>query len=598
MKPHDYQLEAVNSVFRYFGSNTGNPLVVMPTATGKSVVIGEFLRQVFASYPHQKILVLTHVKELVGQNCKRLKQLWPNAPAGINSAGLKQRDYYNPIIFAGIGSIAKQVHKFGKVDLIIIDEAHLVSTNETALYRKTINFLKELNPHLKVIGLSATPYRAGVGCLTEGGVFTDICFDVTKPHHFARFIAEGYLSPLIPKRMQNYLNVDGVHIRGGEFIASELQLAVDKEEITRAALKEAMEFGHDRKKWLIFAAGVEHAIHIADILTEMGISCKAVHSNLTAAERDAILKEHQDGVIQAVSNNNVLTTGYDDPEIDMIIMLRPTTSVVLWVQMLGRGTRVCYASGFNLGTLEGRLAAIAAGGKQNCLVLDFAGNTQRLGPINDPLIPGKKGRGGGTAPVKACPHCNTYVHISAPVCEYCGHEFQFAVKIKAQSGNEELMAGELPIVEEFQVDRITYSFHSGRGKPDMLRTTYYCNLRSFNEMVCVEHPEGSYPKRKAKEWWRRRTDLLALPDTVDECLEVMHKLTPSTHIRVWTNKRYPEIMSHCFDGSFFGKQEADPFNVPSVKAASKFKNSGSSEVVDFTESPEVDMDDYDDDIPF
>lgn len=591
MKPHSYQSEAVRSIFAYFMSNHGNPLIAIPTGCGKSIVIAEFLKQTFQSYPHQKIMVLTHVKELIAQNHARCVQMWPQAPAGINSAGLNKRDFHHPIIFAGIGSVAKKPHQFGKVDLIIIDEAHLVSDNDTTTYRKFIDALMQVNPYLKVIGFTATPWRQGVGRLTQNGLFTDICFDITTVGSFHRLIAEGYMAPLIPKRMQNYLDVTGVHMQNGDFNLSQLQLAVDKDEITRAALKEAMEFGHDRKKWIIFAAGVDHSIHVAEILNEMRITCKAVHSKMSDKERNKIIDDYKNGDLQAVSNNNVLTTGFDNPEIDMIVMLRPTTSVVLWVQMIGRGTRPVYYPGYDLSSLDGRLAAIHYGGKMNCLVLDFAGNTQRLGPINDPRLPRKKGEKGGTAPVKACPGCNTYIHISATVCEHCGQEFTFQTKITASSGNQELLSGELPIIEEMKVDRITYSLHHGRGKPDMVKATYYCNLQSFSEYICPQHNEGSYPLKKAREWWRKRNNLLVMPQDAEVFLSHVAKLKPATHIRVWINKKYPEIMSHCFDGSFFNKQEADPFEIPEVVL-----NQPQTQAVDY-ENNSVD-DDYEDDIPF
>ena len=135
--------------------------------------------------------MLTHRKQLISQNAKRLLQLWPLAPLGINSAGLKQRDVYHPIIFAGIKSVHKTPEIFGKVDLVIIDEAHLISSNEDTVYRKFLSDLTLYNPMLKSIGLTATHYRNGLGCLTEGGLFTDICFNLATPDSFHWLISEG-----------------------------------------------------------------------------------------------------------------------------------------------------------------------------------------------------------------------------------------------------------------------------------------------------------------------------------------------------------------------------------------------------------------------
>lgn len=556
IKLRDYQQEAVNSLPAYFSKKSGNPLIAMPTGTGKSVVIAGFLQYVF-QYPDQKVIIATHVKELIQQNYDKLIALWPQAPAGIYSSGLKKRDLHNRIVFVGIASVAKRAAEFGKVDLLIIDEAHLVSPNEETSYRKFINDLTKINPNLKIIGLTATPWRLGHGRITqEGHIFTDVCFDITGLNEFNRLISEGYLSPLVPKNTNAQLDTSDVHMQGGEFKAGELQIAVDKAEITEAALKEAIEFGQDRRSWLIFAAGVEHAIHIAETLTHLGVSCKAIHSKMADGERDSILEEYKSGKLRAVSNNNVLTTGFDHPDLDFIVMLRPTASPVLWVQMLGRGTRPVYAPGHDLSTIEGRLGAIAAGPKQNCLVLDFAGNTKRLGPINDPVIPRKRGdKGGGEAPVKLCMSCATWNHATAKFCVHCGSEFIMQVKIKDSADTAQLIKQDMPVTEVFDVNQITYSKHIKAGRPPSMKVSYFSNLRSFYEFVPIE-AEGSL-RGLAKRWWGNRSRTIDLPATVDEALQVVNLLPAATHIRVWINKQYPEILAHCFDGTKFGSQPAN-----------------------------------------
>lgn len=554
IQPRQYQADAVQSLYDYFAAQTGNPLILMPTGTGKAVVIALFLESVFRSYPGQKILVLTHVKELVEQNYEKLKSLWPSAPAGVYSAGLNRRDYVHNIIFAGIASVAKKPELFGCVHLVIIDEAHLVSPSEETMYRAFLNALLSVNPMMKVIGLTATGWRLGHGRITEDGIFTDVCFDVTSLHEFNKLIADGYLSSLIPRQTSTLLDVDGVHMRGGEFLASELQLAVDKDEITYAALREAVHLASDRDHWLVFASGVQHAEHVAQMLESMGVPTVVVHSKMSGKDRDERIAGFKAGRYRAAVNNNVLTTGFDFPGIDCIIVLRPTASPVLWVQMLGRGTRPVYAPGFDLDSAEGRLLAIQSGPKQNCLVLDFAGNTKRLGPINDPVIPRRKGEKGGEAPVKLCPACATWNHASVTHCVHCGMEFTFTSKLKQEASSDQLIKDDSPIVEVFAVDHITYTRHSKVGKPPMMKVSYYCGLRMFEEFVCIEH-EG-FAQRKARMWWREhRGEALAhleLPPTTAQALELAPHLQSTTHLRVWTNKKYPEILAHCFDGTAFG----------------------------------------------
>lgn len=577
IQARSYQSECVTSIYNYFQSNTGNPVCALPTGTGKSVVIAMFLESIYKHYPSQKILVLTHVKELIAQNYEKLMTVWPNAPAGINSAGLGKRDVHQKIIFAGIASVAKKGKDFDHVDLVIIDEAHLVSPTEETMYQNFINTLKETNPHLKIIGFTATPWRLGHGRITEDGIFTDICFDITTMSAFNRLIAEGYLAPLIPKQTRTVLRTDGVHMRGGEFIASELQAAVDRDEITSAALKEAMNLGSDRKHWLIFAAGVEHAENISNMLNSMGIDCHAIHSKITDAERDQRILDFKSGKVRAVVNNNVLTTGFDFPGIDLILVLRPTASTVLWVQMLGRGTR----------PLEG---------KENCLVLDFAGNTRRLGPINDPVIPRKKGEKGGEAPVKLCPSCSIWNHASVRHCVHCGAEFKMQVKLKNGASTQELIKGDMPVVEVFNIDHITYTEHNKPGKPPIMRVGYHCGYRMFEDFVCIEH--DGFAGRKASQWWKERSEH-PRPQTTEAALERISELKTPTNLRIWTNKQYPEILAYCYDGSAFGTlDEASITVAPTVQGYSKKPVEKKEDDDPFSDMGGKVVDDFDDDIPF
>jgi len=578
--PRSYQIECVGSLYRYFEQKKGNPVCALPTGTGKSIVIAMFLESTLKQWHRQKILVLTHVKELIQQNYGKLLQVWPSAPAGVNSAGLGQRDTTQGIIFAGIGSVAKHAVSFGRVDLIIIDEAHLVSPKDATMYRTFIQGLLAINPKLKVIGFTATPWRLGHGHIAEGedALFTDVCFDITGLEAFNRLIAEGFVSPLIPRQTNLLLDVDNVHMRGGDFIPGELQSAIDRDDITARALREAFELGAGRKHWLIFAAGIEHANNIADMMTEMGETCHAIHSKMSDKERDRKIADFKAGRVRAVVNNNVLTTGFDFPAIDLIVMLRPTASTVLWVQMLGRGTRPSPETG-----------------KENCLVLDFSGNTRRLGPINDPVLPKRKGKKAGDAPVKLCEACNTLNHASVRFCIFCGFEFQFDTKLKQEASTQDLIKGEMPVVEIFTVDHVTFRQYDKQDRPPSIKVTYYCGLHSFSEYVCLEH-EG-YAARKARAWWRERAALAGIPgagssvpETTAQGLFLVEHLPVATHLRIWINKKYPEILSQCFDGSAFNTIEiSDSRAPPSVEVQS-------AEVRTLTST--APNNDYDDDIPF
>lgn len=527
-----YQEDAVASLFAYFEENDGNPLIALPTGTGKSIVIAEFLRRVFSLYRGQRIIVATHVKELVKQNFDELLALWPQAPAGIYSAGLKRREIRS-ITFVGIASVAKRADEFGSVDLLLIDEAHRMSPNEDSNYQKFISELKVSNPSLKVIGLSATPFRLGQGLLTEPlangkpSLFTDICCDWCDLERFNQLVEEGFLAPLIPKRTQSEIDVSEVHVVGGEFNAKELEAAADKEAITKAAVEEMVELGSDRNHWLVFGSGIDHCLHIVDELDRHGIPAAAVHSK-SGAVRDSHIADFKAGKLGCLVNNNVLTTGFNFKPIDLIGVLRPTMSPGLWVQMLGRGTR-------------------PAEGKENCLVLDFAGNTRRLGPINDPVIPRRKGQGGGVPPVKLCEHCGTYNHASVRVCVGCGQPFPLGpVKLVTQASNAELIVTKKePVLKSVKVGHVSYAKHRKLDRPDSIRISYRCGLSTFSEFLCLEH-EG-FASRKARELWRQRSGKEP-PSTTEAALQLVETLRKPTDILVRIDTKYPEILKVRFDG--------------------------------------------------
>lgn len=328
MELRPYQREAVDAIYSYFSANDGNPLIVMPTGTGKSVVLATFLREAVEGWADTRVLVLTHVRELIQQDYAALIRLWPTAPAGIYSAGLNKRDIDAQILFAGIQSIYKRAYGVQRCDLVLIDEAHLLSESESGMYRQFLRDLRQINPMLKVIGLTATPYRMKTGLLHEGEgrLFTDVAYEVP----ILQMIEQGYLAPVVPKQTDTQLDVSGVGTRGGEFIAGELERAVDLDPINQSAVAEIVRHGADRGSWLIFCAGVQHATHIRDAIRSHGISCETVTGDTPTPERDRILAAFKSGQLRAVTNMGVLTTGFDAPGIDLIAMLRPTKSVGLY----------------------------------------------------------------------------------------------------------------------------------------------------------------------------------------------------------------------------------------------------------------------------
>jgi superfamily II DNA or RNA helicase len=311
-----YQNEAVESVFDFYSKPreldaTGKPkrknaLLCLPTGTGKSLIIGELARRMFERVPNTRLVMSTHVKELIRNNAEKLQDIWPMAPLGIYSAGLKSADSGMPIVFGGIQSMVGKYPKFGSRDFLFVDEAHLVG-NEGS-YLKFINELEQTNPFLKIVGLSATPYRLGMGCLTNGKLFTDIIYDITDQKGFQKLIADGYLCPLISKPGNLQIDTSNVGLDSkGEFIAGEVHKAIKEQAKTREQLTEFVTYGENRKSWIVFAAGIEEAEEINDLLNNVfSISSVVLHSKMPTAHNDGALKAWKNGDVRCAVNMNML----------------------------------------------------------------------------------------------------------------------------------------------------------------------------------------------------------------------------------------------------------------------------------------------------
>jgi DNA repair protein RadD len=462
----EYQTRTIDQLYAWFeAGNTGNPCLVLPTGSGKSHIIAALCKDALQSWPETRILMLTHVKELIAQNAEKMRQHWPNAPLGIYSAGLRQKELGEPITFAGIQSVRTKAKQIGHVDLVIIDEAHLVSHKDEGGYRTLLAELSAINPNLRIVGLTASPYRLGHGYITDDPAIFDA---LIEPVSIEELIHKGYLSTLRSKLTATKLEVDGVKKRGGEYIEAELQAAVDTTDKNARVVQEIIKLGTDRQSWLVFCAGVAHAQHIATALQAQGIIAECVTGETPSSERDRILTDFKAGRIRALTNANVLTTGFDAPGIDLVAMLRPTMSPGLYVQMAGRGLRI-------------------APGKTDCLVLDFAGVVEQHGPITAVRAPPKKGDKQGEAPVKVCDHCQEICALSVRVCPACGEAFPEPVKPSLRLHNLDIMGVE---GVDMEVTAWTWRKHISRASGrEMLSCTFYGGLSDppVIEYLAVTH---------------------------------------------------------------------------------------------------------------
>lgn len=495
MEARYYQSTAVDKTFDWFGEGKEKPLIVLPTGTGKSLVQALFIQQILEQFPYVRIICATHSQELVQQNHDEIMAIWPECPAGIYSSGLKRKEAHKQILFCGIQSVYSKAMQLGHIDLIIVDECHSISRRADTMWGKFFEDCKVINPNLQIVGLSATPYRLDSGNLVPH-TFNGIAYD----YSVIDAIKDGYLCEIVSAKVETHLKTNGVHKRGGEYIAGELERAVDVDHLTLACCQEIVSFGANRRSWIVFASGNAHAKHITDTLVSMGVDAKCVTEATPKNERKQIVEDHKSGKLKCLVNNMIFTTGYNNKMLDMIACMRPTQSEGLWVQICGRGMRLFE-------------------GKENCLLLDFGRNLDRHGPIDK--IRGKnvsESSGDGEAPLKQCPSCFEPVYAAVRICPACGFEFPAnEIDLTTKASDAAVLSTQI-VPQDYNVLSVQYKKHSGKdGKPDSMMVIYNTLSGQIREWIFFNHPIGSIPRKKADSWAKERGGWAG---SVDEALAI------------------------------------------------------------------------------
>jgi DNA repair protein RadD len=500
----------------------------VPTAGGKTPIMASICKDSVIQW-NGRILILAHVKELLEQTAEKLNAVCPEVKFGIYSAGLRRRDTQHAVIVAGIQSVFRRACELDAFDLIMVDEAHLIPPEGDGMYQQFLADARVINPNLRIIGFTATPFRMKTGPIcTADGFLNHICIEIGV----RELIRDGYLSPLITKAGINKVDTSQLHVRGGEFVAEEVEQLMDDERLVAAACGETVGYTQDRRAVLIFASGIRHGQHIVRVLAdEHGIECGFVTGDTPTKQRDDVLGRFRAGDIKYLVNVNVLTTGFDAPNIDCVALVRPTMSPGLYYQMVGRGFRL-------------------HPGKHNCLVLDFGGNVLRHGPV-DQLKVKMPGGGNGEAPAKECPECLAVIAAGYARCPQCGYQFPPPERQKHDSKATEagILSGQVTDTD-YEVRDISYRVHSKRNAPPdaprSLRVDYRLGLNHYqSEFVCLEH--DGFARQKAVAWWRRRWPD-PVPDTAERAVEIAEggglACTQRITVRSIVGEKYDQIIGH------------------------------------------------------
>ena len=340
----NYQQQCVDSVLSSRQRGVYRPIISLATGLGKTLIFSEIAKRI-----NRRTIIIAHRDELIRQAREKLLLIWPEIEGNIGIVKGDIHDPDKPVVIASIqsasrGNRLKDLQNAG-FDLCIIDEAHHSAAPTYEKLVHELGFMSDDQTKM-LLGVTATPKRGdGVGL---SSIFQEIVFN----RSIAWGIKNSYLSPLIGRRISTRVSLKGVHTQAGDFVAAQLSRTINVPGRNKLVVESYQRYGSDRKKTLAFCADVRHAKDLAAMFNVAGVSSAALHGKMDIGERRNLLESFESGKIRILTNCGVLTEGFDSPQVDSILLCRPTQSPGLYVQCVGRGTRV-------------------SPGKSNCLVMDF-----------------------------------------------------------------------------------------------------------------------------------------------------------------------------------------------------------------------------------
>lgn len=374
LTPRWYQQEACDKLTdALLTAKNVNPIAAIVTGGGKALLNAMLIETLLEQQPGVRILSLAPSMELVRQNVDEAAAYWyPDMTArlGVYCAGLNRKDRLAQITFGTPQSVTRAISRFGHVDYVLVDEAHTFNLQQKTA-RNIVDVVRQANPQAQFAGFTATDFvmqGLKVVPLTQCGLFNHRAYDLTSGRNFNRLVREGYLSPVVAPAIRfPQIDLSEVNTRNGEF--DEAEVAKRAMAVTRECVHVALENAPSRRHFMWFAVNIEHAQMIWHALSELGESAVIIHGNLDKSERITGISAYLSKQHRHIVSVAMLTTGFNAKFVDCIVCLRPTQSLVLWRQIVGRGLRP-YLD------------------KENILILDAGGNFARHGPINREISAG------------------------------------------------------------------------------------------------------------------------------------------------------------------------------------------------------------------
>ncbi len=511
----DYQNDIADAIRRAWGRLRA-VLAVLPTGAGKTVVFSSIMQGhtgAAAAVVHRKEIVSQIACSLAALGVKHRVVAPPGVVALIRRKQLKQfgRSFVDPHAQCGVVSVQtmtspaagknKELQRWlAQVTLAVFDEGHHYV--KTGLWAKAVAAVG----HAKLLFVTATPDRAdgqGLGATADG--FADIMLEGPNTKWL---IEQGYLSPFKYIAPQSDLDVSGVPITAsGDLNVKALRARVVESHLVGDVVQHYL--GRAKgKRAIVFASDVQTAEEMAGAFIRAGVRAAALSGKTDPGERDKQLERFEAGELHILVNVDLFDEGFDVPAVDAVILARPTESLAKFLQMVGRGMRPVFAEGFDLGAGDGRLAAIAAGGKPHALIIDPVRNWERHGMPNWPRVWSMDGRVKGAragasdaTPQRVCVECSQPYEAYYTACPYCGAR----APVAGRSGPEQV-DGDL---QELDVDAMAALFEK-MAQADADDDDYALGQISRNvppigrAADLKRHRTGKYRRKVLRElvaWW-------------------------------------------------------------------------------------------------
>jgi len=470
-----YQQDAVNSFIVYLKANKkGNGVIVMPAGSGKTYTLSELIR-IFAGDHGARIVVASHTKKIVKQDYDAACRLWPNGKKlfGINSDGLGYRSTGKQVIFGGIQSMYKSAEAIGKVNLLIVDEAHRINLEDAIQYKQFINDLLKINPNMRICLLTATEYRPGIG-LIYGPSSLQIGDDLVYKANTKQLIKEKHLAEPVSQKnaKEAWIDTKGLPVSSGpskDYLEPELAKRANIETLIDRQTAIVLEGTEKHEQIAAFAVNIEHAENIAASYRKLGETSVAVVHSKIKEDDEEILEDFENGKIRVLVSVNMFVEGFDSPRIQALDVRKPTKSPGRYVQMIGRGFRICIEIG-----------------KFSFKVFDFADNISEHGPVDEVM---GDYRGEKAASHKTCKRCGEEYHSRLSKCPHCGFKPEPIGKDWKDKTNENPSG--LSVISEprwFNVDYIHCAKPNPKKPiPESITVHYYCDeKKKFTKEVLFD----------------------------------------------------------------------------------------------------------------